>query len=61
MDNELINIGEVSRMTTLSKATIYRLIKQKQFPEGYIIACKRRVWRRGEVSRAIESMLAGSG
>ena len=61
MDYELINIDEVSKMTTLSKATIYRLIKQKQFPQGYIITSKRRVWKRDEVKRAIESMLAEAG
>ncbi|AMO58425.1 hypothetical protein GZ77_19100 [Endozoicomonas montiporae] len=61
MDYELINIDEVLKMTTLSRATIYRLIKQKQFPEGYIIASKRRVWKRDDVSRAIESMLTGLG
>ena len=60
MKTKLISISEIIDITTLSKASIYRLIKQKKFPAGYYITPKRRVWKKEEVELAIEQMLTGS-
>ena len=55
---ELIKIKTVEEMTTLSRATIYRLMKKKTFPEGKMITNNRRVWVREEVEFWIAQRLS---
>ena len=57
MERKLINIHQVVAMTTLSKASIYRLIKVGDFPKGHMITKGRRVWDKAEIERAINEML----
>lgn len=54
---ELVNISTVIEMTTLSRATIYRMIKDGAFPKGMMITKKRRVWRKQDVIDTINSLL----
>ncbi len=55
---ELINIHQIIKMTTLSRATIYRLIKAGDFPEGHMITKGRRVWKKNEVETTLNQMLS---
>lgn len=54
---DLINIHKVEEMTTLSRATIYRMIKGKTFPEGKLITANRRVWNKKEIDHWIEQRM----
>ncbi len=54
---ELVNISTVVEMTTLSKATIYRMIKEGEFPKGVMISKKRRVWKKQDVVDTINNLL----
>ncbi|WP_066017069.1 helix-turn-helix transcriptional regulator [Endozoicomonas atrinae] len=54
---ELVNISTVVKMTTLSKATIYRMIKEGEFPKGVMISKKRRVWKKQDVVDTINNLL----
>jgi len=42
---KLIKLKEVTEMTTLSKATIYRLIKQRKFPDSISVGSRAVAWR----------------
>ncbi|HHP5489925.1 helix-turn-helix transcriptional regulator [Aeromonas hydrophila] len=42
---KLIKLKEVTEMTTLSKATIYRLIKQRKFPDSISVGPRAVAWR----------------
>ena len=44
------NLKKVLLETTLSKSTIYRLLKEKQFPEKVKISKRRIGWRPAEVA-----------
>ncbi len=50
-ENRLIGIKEILEMTSLTTATIYRLIKQGKFPPGRLITPNRRVWRLGDAQK----------
>lgn len=54
---ELVNIGTVTEMTTLSRATIYRMIKEGTFPKGFMITKSRRVWKKQDVVDTINHLL----
>lgn len=55
--SELVDIEWMVEYSTLSKATIYRLIKAGDLPKGYMITKGRRVWRKDEVVCAFNRML----
>lgn len=46
---QLLNLRDVTRLTTLHHATIYRMIKRDEFPKQIRISRKRVVWRASEV------------
>jgi prophage regulatory protein len=41
---QLLNVGDVCKITTLSKASIYRLINQGEFPPPVKISSRRVAW-----------------
>lgn len=45
----LFDIAGICRRTTLSKSTIYRLIKDGKFPAPIKIAKKRVAWREEDI------------
>ena len=53
-EDRLLRLEEVMRRTTLSKTTVYELIKQRRFPRGVAIAARRRGWRESEISRFVD-------
>ncbi|MCE9679197.1 AlpA family transcriptional regulator [Shewanella sp. AS1] len=50
---KLIKLKEVMEMTSLSKATIYRMIKQEAFPEKLSIGGRAVAWVESEVQNWI--------
>lgn len=51
---KLIKIEEVVEMTTLSKATIYRLMKKGEFPCAVHLGAKAVAWMLSEIIEWIE-------
>ncbi|MBC8671928.1 helix-turn-helix transcriptional regulator [Aeromonas sp. 25-281] len=51
---KLIKLKDVTEMTTLSKATIYRLIKQGAFPRQIPLGPRAVAWRLSDVVTWIE-------
>jgi predicted DNA-binding transcriptional regulator AlpA len=49
----LLKIKEVMARCNSSKATIYRRIKRKEFPEGIKRSKKDTVWRSGQIGRIL--------
>jgi prophage regulatory protein len=45
----IIGMAEVCALTTLSRATIYRLMKRKTFPSNRRLSAMRAGWRRKHV------------
>lgn len=54
----LMSIGQVISVTTLSKNTIYRLIKRGQFPRPLKIGAQKVAWREDEISALINGAKA---
>jgi len=46
---ELIKINDVIALTCLSKASIYRLIKQGSFPKQVHLSKRASAWIKGEI------------
>jgi prophage regulatory protein len=46
---QLLKLRDVTRLTTLHHATIYRMIKRDEFPKQIRISRKRVVWRASDV------------
>ena len=59
LSKSFIRITEVIELTTLSKSTIYRLIKKNQFPKPITLRGmeKVRLFVRGEVEEWIETQI----
>ena len=53
--NRVIKISEVKDLTTLSNATIYRLIKLGEFPKQLKLAERSSGWLLEEVNNWLES------
>lgn len=50
-----LHIQKVIELTSLSKSTIYRLIKENQFPRPVKIAARRVGWRPADIDAFIAS------
>ena len=46
---KLVNLRTVCHLTSLSRATIYRLVDEAKFPRGLKITANRIAWREQEV------------
>ena len=53
---QILNVKDVSLITTLSRVTIWRLEKEGKFPPRIKISQKRIGWRKDEVAKWIESL-----
>lgn len=54
----LYTFGDVCMVTSLSRATIYRYLKRKLFPESGRLPTGQRVWWRADVHRWMRSLFA---
>ncbi len=54
----LIRLPEVVRLTGLSKPSIYRLVKENQFPKQVKLSSRAVAWRMTDISTWIESRIA---
>ncbi|MDY4280939.1 MAG: AlpA family phage regulatory protein [[Pasteurella] mairii] len=52
-----INLDEVINRTSLTKSTIYDLMKKKQFPQSINITQIRVAWLESDIDRWIESKI----
>ncbi|MBS0356110.1 MAG: AlpA family phage regulatory protein [Proteobacteria bacterium] len=53
--NPLIRLAQVIETTTLSKASIYRLMGLEKFPAPVKIAERRVAWRQSDIAAWMES------
>jgi len=58
IDNQLLNIEAVAKMTTLGKSTIRLWVAEDRFPKPLLLGSSKRVWRLKDVNQFIESKLA---
>ncbi len=58
MDNAFCfySIREVEKMTTLSRTTLWRRVKEKAFPQPVQLSPGRKAWKRVEVENWIKQM-----
>ena len=54
----LIRLPEVVRLTGLSKPSIYRLVKAKQFPKQVKLSVRAVAWSSSDVATWIDSRVA---
>ncbi|HFW3711728.1 TPA: helix-turn-helix transcriptional regulator [Salmonella enterica subsp. enterica serovar 6,7:y:-] len=54
----LLELHDVIRRTSLSRATIYRKISKGQFPKQRQISERRVAWHEDDIDKWIESRLA---
>jgi len=54
---QLIRITEVSDITSLSKSSIYRRIRQGEFPSSISLGGSVRVWRLEQVQQWIADLI----
>ena len=57
IDNQLLNIEAVAKMTTLGKSTIRLWVAEDKFPKPLLLGSSKRVWRLKDVNQFIESKL----
>ena len=58
IDNQLLNIEAVAKMTTLGKSTIRLWVAEDKFPRPLLLGSSKRVWRLKDVNQFIESKLS---
>ncbi len=46
---QLLNLQEVVKVTRLSRATIYRLISDGEFPHSVRVSARRVAWKKTEI------------
>ena len=54
-DHTLLRRKQVEEMTTLSRSTIYDLMKKGQFPKSIALAPKTIVWRKIDIEKWIRN------
>ena len=57
MTNKIIKLPKVMEMTTFCRTTIYRLIKQGEFPRQIKLAERSSGWLESEVSDYLETRI----
>jgi prophage regulatory protein len=55
---KLIKLKEVIEMTTLSKATIYRLMSKRAFPSSVPLGDRAVAWKQSDVIEWIDSKVS---
>ena len=61
MTGKFIKIQEVVARTTLSRATIYKSIKEGTFPQQYKLSPLRSAWLENEINKWIEDRVSERG
>jgi len=56
MENKLIELCEVKRITTLSKSTIYLMMNSGKFPSPIKVGLRRVAWNKQEVLEWISNL-----
>ena len=56
IDGPYLNIRAVEALTTLHRRTIHRYLAEGRFPEPIKVSPRKRLWRRSDVVRHIESL-----
>jgi len=56
-ENQLLDIEDVSKLTTLGKSTIRLWVAQTKFPKPIELGSNKKVWRLKDVNTYIESKL----
>lgn len=54
-DDYMLNRKMVERVTSLSRATIYRMMGRKEFPRGHKLSTNRVGWSVGEIRHWLRS------
>ncbi len=54
---QVLGIDRVEAKTDLSRTTIYRKIKEGEFPPGFKISRKRRVWEETDIDNWISDLM----
>lgn len=57
MADQMIRLPEVSRITSLSRTHIYRLMSAQDFPQQRRISHRVAVWSKAEVDRWVDEKL----
>jgi predicted DNA-binding transcriptional regulator AlpA len=57
LDNQLLTIEEVSKITTLGKSTIRLWVVLEKFPKPLVLGSNKKVWRFIDVNNFIESKI----
>ncbi|WP_233998415.1 MULTISPECIES: helix-turn-helix transcriptional regulator [unclassified Pseudoalteromonas] len=52
--SELVRLQDISRMTGLSRSTIYTMIKEGRFPEGFKLSARAVAWKRADIDNWIK-------
>ena len=61
MMEKLVSLKYVKEMTTLSQATIYRMMQQGKLPRPFALTPGRKVWRKSEIDEAIMKLIEKAG
>ena len=56
MKTRLLRLPEVSRLTGLSRSSVYRLIAQGQFPKPRKLTAHASAWREDEIQKWMDSL-----
>jgi predicted DNA-binding transcriptional regulator AlpA len=56
-DNQLLDIDDVSKLTTLGKSTIRLWVAQTKFPKPLELGSNKKVWRVKDINTYIESKI----
>ena len=56
--NKLISIKEACGITSLSRTTLWKMIRKKQFPQPIRLACGRKAFLASEIQEWIDNLTA---
>lgn len=58
--NKILRLKEVTKLTTLSRSSIYRLMSDEEFPTSIKLGDRAVAWLEAEVEQWIEERIASS-
>lgn len=60
MQYKILRLNDVEKMTTFSRSTIYRLMKEGKFPKSINIAPNSVVWQEADIEKYITNCITKS-
>lgn len=54
IENQALSLVDVKQLTSLSKTTIYRLMKEETFPKPIKITSRRVAWRKSQIDQWLD-------